>query len=98
MFDKDAALALLPQLTSRWKIIANISYDNHSLHTDVERLWFGCLHSSQVEITVWEDACIRHAVLMDSDHILPYLPQNVQSTSSSVQGSIPEKNENLGLL
>lgn len=35
---------------------------------------------------------------MDSDHILPYLPQNVQSTSSSVQGSIPEKNENLGLL
>lgn len=54
MFDKDACLALLPQLTSRWKIIANVSYDNHSLYTDVKRLWIGYLHSSRVEIPVWE--------------------------------------------
>lgn len=54
MFDKDACLALLPQLTSRWKIIANVSYDNHSLYMNVKGLWIGGLRSSRVEISVRE--------------------------------------------
>lgn len=63
MSDKDPGLALLPQLTSRWKIIANVSYDNESLHTDVKGLGIGRLHSSGVEISVWESLWIqKHSV------------------------------------
>lgn len=75
--------------------MANVSYDNHSLYTDVKKLWIGCLHSSKDEISVWEGLLESNTVVVDSSSILPYLPQSKKSIFSFAQGSIPEENKKL---
>lgn len=73
MFDKDACLALLPQLTSRWKRIANVSCDNHSLYMNVKGLWIGGLRLSRVEVSVRESLWNQKLSTCAFGPPLPYL-------------------------
>lgn len=49
MCDKDTRLALLHQLTSHWKLITDVYYDNSSPRADVKGLCIGSLQWSPVD-------------------------------------------------
>lgn len=92
MFDKDASLALLPQLTSRWKIIANVSYDNHSLFVDMKDSGLVACTNHKLKYLSGEPL-ESEAQCSDCGHVLPYLLQSRKSILSFVQDSIPEENK-----